>query len=278
MKKNVGIYKIKNILTGDIYIGSSNNLSKRKSEHFRKLSINSHANIILQRAYNKYGEKTFSFELICHCENSLLLYLEQLYLNSMKPYYNIALSSSAPMAGRRHSKETKLKFKNRIIKKGKDSPSYGKKWTEEQRIKFIKIRTGEKRSEEFKIGVRKRNKELNLIKNLEPFMGKNKRKVYSSDNNEFVSLIECSLFYKVAVSTINDVLKGRSKTLLGLYHLSYNKEDLKQIDIRKCIRCDIIKNIDSFPRKINGIEDRHKHCNKCRRKNKPRNKIKIKGE
>lgn len=59
-----GIYQIKNILSEAVYIGSSINLEKRESVHFSLLRANKHHAVKLQRAFNKYGEKNFKFEII----------------------------------------------------------------------------------------------------------------------------------------------------------------------------------------------------------------------
>jgi group I intron endonuclease len=53
-----GIYKIVNIINGDIYVGSSVNLEKRKREHFTSLTKNKNHPKLLQRAYNKYGKES----------------------------------------------------------------------------------------------------------------------------------------------------------------------------------------------------------------------------
>lgn len=85
-----GIYKIINILTLDIYIGSSIKFSDRKNLHFNNLKLNKHHSIILQRAYNKYGFENFIFEIIEYIEDkSKLIEREQFYLDILKPKYNI---------------------------------------------------------------------------------------------------------------------------------------------------------------------------------------------
>jgi group I intron endonuclease len=216
-----GVYQIKNLVTGDLYIGSSNDILKRFKDHKRKLLIKRHHSRFLQLAYNKYSLINFEFTIICKCDKFLKLYIEQLYINSMNPKYNTAKSSCAPMEGRRHSEEPKLKFKNRVVRKGKDSPSYGKKWSDEYKKKWIEIRTGEKRSEEFSKKVSKKNIETNSIKYLKPYHETNRKKVKSSDGNVFKSLLECANFYNVKVATVCDVLKGRSKTLKRKFILEY---------------------------------------------------------
>lgn len=85
-----GIYKILNTLTGDFYIGSSNRLNRRKAEHWLKLRKERHDNQILQRAFLKYGEDCFTFEVVELCEESVMLEVEQRYLDLLKPKYNIA--------------------------------------------------------------------------------------------------------------------------------------------------------------------------------------------
>lgn len=106
----IGIYKIKNILTGDCYIGSSNNTTKRSKRHYRDLNNNCHHSIILQRAVNKYGIQYFIFGVIEECEISLLLEREQFYLDKESPKYNIYSEAGSPL-GFKHSEETKEKLK-----------------------------------------------------------------------------------------------------------------------------------------------------------------------
>lgn len=85
-----GIYKIANILTNDLYIGSSVNISKRFHAHKSKLLSNKHENIHLQRAINKYGMDNFIFEIIEYVQNKNdLIPREQYYLDILHPKYNI---------------------------------------------------------------------------------------------------------------------------------------------------------------------------------------------
>lgn len=89
----VGIYKIMNIVNGDCYYGSSINVEKRWLRHTYELKRGSHHNLILQRAWNKYGEENFKFILVEECGVSDLLQTEQKYLD-LKPKYNIGTKSS----------------------------------------------------------------------------------------------------------------------------------------------------------------------------------------
>lgn len=59
-----GIYKIVNITNSKVYIGQSNNIKKRWTEHRSALNNNRHVNVHLQNAWNKYGENNFEFVII----------------------------------------------------------------------------------------------------------------------------------------------------------------------------------------------------------------------
>jgi len=89
------IYAIKNIINNKIYIGSSNNYKLRWGRHKSNLKHNKHDNIHLQRAWNKYGEETFKFDIIEELsKNNILLEKEQFYMDKYKSYdfnfgYNI---------------------------------------------------------------------------------------------------------------------------------------------------------------------------------------------
>jgi len=84
-----GIYKIKNLVNGKFYIGSTCNLKRRKGNHFAELGRNKHRNIKLQNAWNKYGESAFQFEVISTCPREYLLKLEYWFIKTLSPFYNI---------------------------------------------------------------------------------------------------------------------------------------------------------------------------------------------
>ena len=90
--KKSGIYQIRNLVNGKIYVGSSINLRKRLKDHFRDLRNNRHVNQHLQKAYNKYGLDKFVFEVLEYVEKDMLLEREQYYidtLNVVNEGYNI---------------------------------------------------------------------------------------------------------------------------------------------------------------------------------------------
>ncbi len=57
-----GVYRIRNIATEMIYIGSAASLYDRYHSHKSKLNAGKHENQHLQRAYQKYGMDSFVFE------------------------------------------------------------------------------------------------------------------------------------------------------------------------------------------------------------------------
>nr|WP_197498907.1 GIY-YIG nuclease family protein [Mycobacterium sp. E3298] len=59
-----GIYLIQNEINNKKYVGSSRDISKRKSNHVKRLNENIHDNAHLQLAWNKYGEENFTFRVL----------------------------------------------------------------------------------------------------------------------------------------------------------------------------------------------------------------------
>jgi group I intron endonuclease len=101
-----GIYEIRNLITGDCYIGSSVNLLQRKNRHFKDLKNNKHHSIILQRAYNKYNKEFFKFNVIeVIKDQNLLIEREQYFLDKINPKYNISPTAGSPL-GCKQTKES----------------------------------------------------------------------------------------------------------------------------------------------------------------------------
>lgn len=86
----IGIYRIRNVINNKCYYGSSKEIEKRWRRHKKELTENKHNNALLQRAWNKYGEHNFSFEIVQECEVSDLFQIEQTYLDK-NPSYNIGI-------------------------------------------------------------------------------------------------------------------------------------------------------------------------------------------
>ena len=89
----IGIYRIRNIINNKCYYGSAKNIEKRWERHKNDLNKNKHHSLILQRAWNKYKESNFIFEIVEECKFNILLKTEQKYLD-LNPEYNIGKSAS----------------------------------------------------------------------------------------------------------------------------------------------------------------------------------------
>lgn len=77
-----GVYMIRNKKNGKVYIGSAaKSLKLRLRVHLNYLRKGVHSNIYLQRAWNKYGERSFEFVVILRCPPERCLKEEQRYLD-----------------------------------------------------------------------------------------------------------------------------------------------------------------------------------------------------
>lgn len=72
-----GVYKIINLVTDKVYIGSAVNLNNRRNFHFSKYQHNIH----LKRAIEKYGIDSFKFEVLEYCQPEFCVQREQYYLD-----------------------------------------------------------------------------------------------------------------------------------------------------------------------------------------------------
>ncbi len=76
-----GVYYIKNLITNQLYIGQSKNLSKRRQSHISQLRQGNHNNGYLQNSFDEYGEEYFEFGVITYCNPVDLTQLEKYYIN-----------------------------------------------------------------------------------------------------------------------------------------------------------------------------------------------------
>lgn len=91
-----GIYHITNTTNGEFYVGSSVDFRARFRKHKFELRKGIHKNEYLQRAWNKYGEENFSFELKWKNRRSDLKKVEQEHLDKEDWTYNIAVEAHRP--------------------------------------------------------------------------------------------------------------------------------------------------------------------------------------
>jgi group I intron endonuclease len=170
-----GIYKITNNANGKIYIGQSINIKARWKDHINSLNRKDSHSVLLQRAWNKYGEEYFSFEILELCTENMLDAIEMKYIelyDTRNNGYNIEpggnlnkrLSEETKQKireahlGRRHSYETRQKMSQSRI--GENNGMYGKNHSEESKRKMSeskKGKPGHPRSEKQKEAARRAN-------------------------------------------------------------------------------------------------------------------------
>lgn len=140
LQGKAGIYQWINMINNKTYVGSSRDLQRRFLEyqnpkHLARELIRGDS--IIYRALLKHGYSVFGFKILALVEvdsslsnekkKDLLQLLEQKYIETLKPEYNIL-----PVAGsnRSHSLSEKTKAKMSASKKGKPSHRKGTTHTE----------------------------------------------------------------------------------------------------------------------------------------------------
>src|SRR3989339_1353003 len=91
----MGIYQIKNLVNGKVFIASGKNLHGKSNSYKFQLNSRLHVNSELQDDYTKYGEENFSFEVLDTLEpkddpaykyDEDLKTLEDLWLEKLQPF------------------------------------------------------------------------------------------------------------------------------------------------------------------------------------------------
>lgn len=128
-----GVYKITNIKSNKIYVGSSTvNVNQRWNDHKSQMRTGIHPNIHLQRAYNKHGESNFIHEILELCPSKDCIEREQYWMDKLKPEYNICIAARNSY-GTKRSEETCIKIG---LSKIGNLYNLGKVWSQESRDKL----------------------------------------------------------------------------------------------------------------------------------------------
>jgi len=211
-----GVYKIICLPTGKIYIGSSVNIFDRWTIHKSGLRNNKHYNPHLQKAWNKYKENNFNFEIIEKVDNNFLtekenFWIEKFNSRNNKYGFNIAKPgdirhrTNPGMTGRSHSEKSKLKMS--LARIGR----VGYKHTQEDKIRLSLALKGKKRS---KIAIKNMTKAQKLVDR----RGSKNPKAKLVDKNipeirkmkkEGRSTKEIANKYNVSIDAIYDIINGR---------------------------------------------------------------------
>ena len=208
-----GVYLILNKQTLDYYVGSAST-NKFYSRFYRHL-INLTGSKIVKLAVKKYGLDKFAFiilelfsETVNVENNKKLLDLEDFYLKSLLPNYNI-LTEAGSSFGYRHTEITRIKMKAN--------------YSEERREAIGNLNKGKIFSEETLSKMREkallRSPRIFLPESLKNMQKKSKSIIlYNISNNtvygEYSSIIEASNSLNCNEKTIRRALKTEKKILL----------------------------------------------------------------
>jgi group I intron endonuclease len=95
IKKEAGVFQVKNTANGKVFLGSSLNLQGPLNAHRFMLTIGSHRNKTLQKEWNEFGEEKFVFEILEKVKvkdetnfdvRDELTLLEQIWLEKLQPF------------------------------------------------------------------------------------------------------------------------------------------------------------------------------------------------
>lgn len=210
-KGKSGIYLILNKITLDFYIGSAstNKLYSRYEKHLIGLS----GSKVVKLAVKNYKLQNFSFiileefpEIVTKENNKNLLDLEDFYIKSLLPNYNI-LTEAGNTFGYKHTEVDRIKMKA--------------VYSEKRRLQIGNLKRGKLLSDETKQKIREKalnrlpivfsGKALaNMKKSSKPIILYNKdRTVYG----EYSSITEASLSVNCSVKTLHRALTSKKNFL-----------------------------------------------------------------
>ena len=215
-----GIYLIFNKVTKDYYIGSAstNRLHIRFSNHL----INLTGSKILKNAVRKYKLSEFAFlvlelfpEIVNKENNKELLEVEDFYLKSLLPNYNI-LTEAGSSFGYKHTEMTRIKMKANYSEERRNSIGNlnKKKFFSKDTIKLMKERALKRKKLEYsEQGI------LNMKKASRPII------VYNLDNTvygKYPSIVETAKNLNCSVKTVSRSLKSSNNLLKKHWIVNYD--------------------------------------------------------
>ena len=217
-KNKSGIYKWENKISGEYYIGSAVDLSKRMSEYYRESYIThpSRGKSIICYALVKYGYNNFSLSILEYCNRTEVISREQYYLDLLNPSYNI-LKYAYSSDGYKHTLEAiqKMSLARRLAAPG---PGQGESLPRAKKGKFTKEDNsfyGKTHTEEVK--------ELMSQAALKRIKPNNAKPVFLKDLNnniigDFKSITELSIYLKADKATLAKY-RNSNKLFRNLYYI-----------------------------------------------------------
>ena len=154
-KNKAGVYCLVNLKNGNIYIGSSINISVRMRNYLNTtfLKHRKNKNMPITQALLKYGQESFAVLILEYVPIDKLSIRETYYITQLLPYYNV-LKQGYSSIGYKHTEETKKLLselaKNRthsdktktLISKalvGENNPFYNKNHSMDTKLRMIEV-------------------------------------------------------------------------------------------------------------------------------------------
>ena len=156
--KSSGVYQIRNLNNGRIYIGSAKRFQQRYSDHIKSLNKGTHHNKFLQNDFNKCGTDSFIFEVLEVVEGEQVerLLVEQNFIDqhydNQEDCYNFKQFSKAE--SRTCFSKTPKETRQLI---SQNSKNMWNSRTNEEKLKLISIMQSSK-TEETKLKISKAHK------------------------------------------------------------------------------------------------------------------------
>jgi group I intron endonuclease len=274
MKKNklkCGIYRIRNLINNDCYIGQSINLEQRKYYHFYYLKRNKSRHPILQNACNKYGIENFVFEIMLYCDKENLTYYEQTCVDRFDPKYNCRKECVNSPRGTKHKVKTvenmkKAQRKRYLEEYKKEYPELHNNFVcknlnnEEEYNAFhcldLKLRSSSVRQSFFKSSYSLFDNKIPKIVDIA--ITKNELKIIKSLNTYreqklLFALLVLSKYYFLSNNNYNYFYHKKISSLFAFANVHTSKEK-QDIIINSFIKMGYISNIDNGL-KINFIDN-----------------------
>jgi len=136
------VYAITNTVNGGSYIGSTTNLASRWKTHRYLLRKGKHHSFILQKAWDKYGETSFSFAPILVCSKHMRGFYENALIKLAR--YNVVKTDvfkevcgakiSAALRGRK-----KTESHRKAISAGKTGVAMGDSFKQKARLRQLGV-------------------------------------------------------------------------------------------------------------------------------------------
>lgn len=216
----IGIYSLKNNITGDVYVGQSINLHRRMMEH--RCPCSTKGNRLICKALKKYGFENFTFSVLEECEKSELDSKEIFWISKLHASYNMTIGGRG-VAGNVLSDSVRTHLSDCARRQWENM-------TDEQKAYKISILKGPKVGHEVSEETRQKLRERNLGKILSEDVKKkismaNKGKMphhpiykpifgYGEEEFSFYyfrSTKDAGEHFHADSSSITQVLKGRRK-------------------------------------------------------------------